>query len=145
VSRTPVREALFRLRREGCLEVEAKTGGFVRSIDFDTVDQLYDLRVRKFREVQGHGSSGSGLSLLPALGADHVCPSDAVLDQPTAQIRVVSRVAEASLRVRMASLAPCFPRGRPGPPLSDPQAAPRQDAMAPAALRVDQLNSRMTN
>jgi len=135
-----VREALFRLRREGCLEVEAKTGGFVRGIDFDTVDQLYDLRVRKFS-----GSSGSGLSLLPALGADHVCPSDAVLNQPTAQIRVVSRVAEASLRVRMASLAPCFPTGRPGPPLSDPQAAPRQDAMAPAALQVDQLKSRMTN
>jgi len=45
VSRTPVREALFRLRSEGYLEVEAKTGWFVRGIDFDTVDQLYDLRV----------------------------------------------------------------------------------------------------
>lgn len=45
VSRTPVREALFRLRNEGYLEVEAKTGWFVRAIDFDTVEQLYDLRV----------------------------------------------------------------------------------------------------
>jgi DNA-binding GntR family transcriptional regulator len=45
VSRTPVREALFRLRNEGYLEVEAKTGWFVRALDFDTVDQLYDLRV----------------------------------------------------------------------------------------------------
>ena len=45
VSRTPVREALFRLRNEGFLEVEAKTGWFVRPIDFDRLDQLYDLRV----------------------------------------------------------------------------------------------------
>jgi DNA-binding GntR family transcriptional regulator len=45
VSRTPVREALFRLRNEGYLEVEAKTGWFVRPIDFDTLDELYDLRI----------------------------------------------------------------------------------------------------
>jgi DNA-binding GntR family transcriptional regulator len=45
VSRTPVREALFRLRNEGFLEVEAKTGWFVRPIDFNRLDQLYDLRV----------------------------------------------------------------------------------------------------
>lgn len=45
VSRTPVREALFRLRSEGYLEVEAKTGWFVKPIDFDTVEQLYDLRI----------------------------------------------------------------------------------------------------
>jgi len=45
VSRTPVREALFRLRNEGFLDVESKTGWFVRPIDFDKLDQLYDLRV----------------------------------------------------------------------------------------------------
>jgi DNA-binding GntR family transcriptional regulator len=45
VSRTPVREALFRLRNEGFLDVESKTGWTVRSIDFDRLDQLYDLRV----------------------------------------------------------------------------------------------------
>ncbi len=45
VSRTPVREALFRLRNEGMLEVESKTGWFVRPIDFSRLDQLYDLRV----------------------------------------------------------------------------------------------------
>jgi DNA-binding GntR family transcriptional regulator len=45
VSRTPVREALFRLRNEGFLAVEAKTGWFVQPIDFDRLDQLYDLRV----------------------------------------------------------------------------------------------------
>lgn len=45
VSRTPVREALFRLRNEGFLEVESKSGWHVRPIDFDKLDQLYDLRV----------------------------------------------------------------------------------------------------
>lgn len=45
VSRTPVREALFRLRNEGYVDVEAKSGWFVRAIDFDSVEQLYDLRI----------------------------------------------------------------------------------------------------
>lgn len=45
VSRTPVREALFRLRNEGFLDVESKTGWFVKPIEFDKLDQLYDLRV----------------------------------------------------------------------------------------------------
>ena len=45
VSRTPVREALFRLRNEGFLDVESKTGWFVLPIDFARLDQLYDLRV----------------------------------------------------------------------------------------------------
>ena len=45
VSRTPLREALFRLRNEGFLEVESKAGWSVRQIDFDKLDELYDLRV----------------------------------------------------------------------------------------------------
>ncbi len=45
VSRTPVREALFRLRNEGRLDVESKAGWFVRPIDFDRLEQLYELRV----------------------------------------------------------------------------------------------------
>ncbi len=45
VSRTPVREALLRLRNEGLLDVESKSGWFVRPIDFDKLEELYDLRV----------------------------------------------------------------------------------------------------
>ena len=45
VSRTPVREALFKLRNEGFLDVEAKSGWFVRPIDFGRLEQLYDLRI----------------------------------------------------------------------------------------------------
>ena len=45
VSRTPVREALFRLRNEGFLDLESKAGWFVRPIDFGRLEQLYDLRV----------------------------------------------------------------------------------------------------
>jgi DNA-binding GntR family transcriptional regulator len=45
VSRTPVREALFRLRNEGYLDVEPKSGWSVRPIDFERLEQLYDLRV----------------------------------------------------------------------------------------------------
>lgn len=45
VSRTPVREALFRLRNEGFLDVEPKSGWSVRAIDFGRLEQLYDLRV----------------------------------------------------------------------------------------------------
>jgi DNA-binding GntR family transcriptional regulator len=45
VSRTPVREALFRLEREGYLEVRSKSGWSVRPLDFAQLDQLYDLRV----------------------------------------------------------------------------------------------------
>lgn len=45
VSRTPVREALFRLQREGYLQVRQRNGWLVRPLDFETLDHFYDLRL----------------------------------------------------------------------------------------------------
>ncbi len=45
VSRTPMRDGLFRLQREGYLEVGFRRGWKVATIDFDQMDQLYDLRI----------------------------------------------------------------------------------------------------
>ncbi len=45
VSRTPVREALYRLGQEGYLQVESKSGWTVRPFDFDAFENLYDLRI----------------------------------------------------------------------------------------------------
>jgi DNA-binding GntR family transcriptional regulator len=45
VSRTPLRQALQRLEREGFLQVLPKVGWQVAPLDFDTFDELYDLRV----------------------------------------------------------------------------------------------------
>ncbi|KAG1389265.1 hypothetical protein G6F58_013321 [Rhizopus delemar] len=42
VSRTPVREALFRLEREGYLEVRQRNGWLVKPLDFNTLDHFYE-------------------------------------------------------------------------------------------------------
>jgi DNA-binding GntR family transcriptional regulator len=45
VSRTPLRQALQQLQREGFVQVFPKSGWQVAPLDFDVFDQLYDLRV----------------------------------------------------------------------------------------------------
>jgi DNA-binding GntR family transcriptional regulator len=45
VSRTPVREALYRMEREGYMEVHFKSGWSVAQIDFKQFENLYDLRL----------------------------------------------------------------------------------------------------
>ena len=45
MSRTPVREALLRLQREGFLDVLAKSGWMVRPLDFERFEHLYDARI----------------------------------------------------------------------------------------------------
>ena len=44
VSRTPVREALYRLQREGYIDVAPRSGWNVRPFDFAVFEELYDLR-----------------------------------------------------------------------------------------------------
>jgi DNA-binding GntR family transcriptional regulator len=45
VSRTPIRQALFRLQQEGYVEVLFRSGWRVLPFDFDQFEQLYDLRM----------------------------------------------------------------------------------------------------
>lgn len=45
VSRTPLRAALQRLAREGLLQLVPRLGWQVAPLDFDVMDELYDLRV----------------------------------------------------------------------------------------------------
>ncbi|GHT86505.1 GntR family transcriptional regulator [Betaproteobacteria bacterium] len=44
-SRTPIRDALYRLEREDYLQVAFRSGWSVRPFDFKRFDQLYDLRI----------------------------------------------------------------------------------------------------
>ncbi|NKF23582.1 GntR family transcriptional regulator [Solimonas marina] len=44
-SRTPVREALVRLQREGYVEVQFRNGWTIRPFDFRSLENLYDVRV----------------------------------------------------------------------------------------------------
>jgi DNA-binding GntR family transcriptional regulator len=44
-SRTPVREALTRLQREGFVDVSFRSGWQVRPFDFNQFEQLYDVRI----------------------------------------------------------------------------------------------------
>ena len=60
VSRTPVREALYRLEREGYIDVSARNGWNVKPFDFTLFENLYDVRVvlevaalKKLCEMEG--------------------------------------------------------------------------------------------
>lgn len=44
-SRTPVRQALYRLQSEGFLEVHPRSGWEVRPLNFERLDALYELRI----------------------------------------------------------------------------------------------------
>ena len=44
-SRTPVRQALYRLERDGYLEVYFRSGWQVRAFDFNYFEELYDVRI----------------------------------------------------------------------------------------------------
>lgn len=45
ISRTPLRQALQRLQNQGFVGVLPKMGWFVSPIDFEVMDELYDLRI----------------------------------------------------------------------------------------------------
>ncbi len=79
VSRTPVRQALFKLQQEGFVEVLFRSGWRVLPFDFDQFEQLYDLRmVLETTAVQRLCSSESAVSktMLAELAAVWLVPAD---------------------------------------------------------------------
>ena len=65
VSRTPVRQALFRLQQEGFVEVLFRSGWRVLPFDFDQFEELYDLR-----------------QLLETTAAHRLCEGASKINQP---------------------------------------------------------------
>ena len=45
VSRTPIRQALYRLQQEGYVDVQFRSGWQVRPLNFKAYEELYDLRI----------------------------------------------------------------------------------------------------
>src|SRR5271170_666004 len=78
VSRTPMRDGLFRLQREGYLEVGFRRGWKVAHINFDQLDQLYDLRivleVASIERIASIGATHAAVDALKAIWC--VAPDD---------------------------------------------------------------------
>ncbi|MDP3293359.1 MAG: GntR family transcriptional regulator [Nevskia sp.] len=92
VSRTPVRDALYRLRREGYLEVGYRSGWSVVPFDFERFDELYDLRI-----------------MLEETAIERLCQVEG--EQPLAGLKAVWLVAEDQRETdshKMATLDEAF-------------------------------------
>jgi DNA-binding GntR family transcriptional regulator len=77
VSRTPVRDALYRLKREGYVDVAFRSGWMVCPFDFARFDEFYDLRiVLESAAVERLGRRGGGAAL-DDLRAIWLVPPDA--------------------------------------------------------------------
>lgn len=76
VSRTPLRQALQRLEREGFLQVMPKIGWQVAPLDFDTFDELYDLRILIECHAAQHLSEAESRAPLQALAEVWLAPPD---------------------------------------------------------------------
>lgn len=92
VSRTPVRDALYRLRREGYLEVGYRSGWSVTPFDFERFDELYDLRI-----------------MLEEAAVDRLCQFEG--EQPLAELKAIWLVPADQRETdshRMAALDEAF-------------------------------------
>ncbi|HTJ94546.1 MAG TPA: GntR family transcriptional regulator, partial [Pararobbsia sp.] len=71
VSRTPMRDGLFRLQREGYLEVGFRRGWKVAPINFEQLDALYDLRIvlelAAFERIAGGDAPHTAIAMLKAI------------------------------------------------------------------------------
>jgi DNA-binding GntR family transcriptional regulator len=79
-SRTPVRQALYRLQRERFLDVNFRSGWEVRPLDFDQLDALYELRVlleqTSVRRMKNLSAEELNVILLPLEARWQVRPSE---------------------------------------------------------------------
>ncbi len=83
VSRTPVRDALYRLEREGYLQVSFRSGWHVRPFDFQRFGELYDLRIiLEVAAVTQLCQSGDPAELKPVRTIWCVEPSERLTDGP---------------------------------------------------------------
>ena len=77
VSRTPVREALYRLEREGYLYVHFRNGWSVRPFDFEMFENLYELRaILEMASVRSICERQTDLARLEPLREAWLCPPD---------------------------------------------------------------------
>jgi DNA-binding GntR family transcriptional regulator len=83
VSRTPLRQALQRLERDGFVQVFAKLGWQVAPLDFDTFDELYDLRI-----------------LIECHAAQHLCEAE---QRPTLEALVAAWMVPDAERLQEAA------------------------------------------
>lgn len=75
VSRTPLRQALQRLEREGFLRVIPKIGWRVAPLDFDVFDELYDLRILIECHAARHLATAETRPALQALADTWLVPA----------------------------------------------------------------------
>lgn len=86
VSRTPVRQALYRLQQEGFVEVLFRSGWRVLPFDFEQFDQLYDLRM-----------------VLETAAAQRICSGDRRVDRNLLRELSAIWLAPAGLRSQDAA------------------------------------------
>ncbi|RJF97055.1 GntR family transcriptional regulator [Noviherbaspirillum cavernae] len=108
MSRTPIREALFRLQREGYVEVLHKSGWQVRPFDFQMFEQLYDVRSVLEAAAVELLCAMPEVPLLQELGAIWFVPEDErITDAPTLSVhdeRFHEQLVEASGNAEMARI-----------------------------------------
>lgn len=108
MSRTPVREALFRLQREGYVDVSPKSGWQVRPFDFEMFEQLYDVRSVLEAAAVEKLCSIDETPLLKELAAIWFAPEESrITDVPTLSMydeRFHEQLVEASGNAEMARI-----------------------------------------
>lgn len=90
MSRTPVRDALYRLKREGYLDVAFRSGWSVKPFDFPRFDELYDLR-----------------TILECAAIERLCQAPAALDLAELEAVWLKSAREAD-PLRVAELDEAF-------------------------------------